>query len=267
MCTLPSKKIGKFLGRILRRKNKSCTIKEPEKIIGNLVFASWVIPFGRSFISHISFFLNRKSTNKTITLDKYGLAACEVWSILLKQNRGLSFDFVLGKLPRQKDEWFVDASPAYGYGGVCGNYFFKISHKTWISILGPSKRNASRSMFIAYRELLAVLFAFHGFAKFAPCRYIRVNSDNTNTVNYWLNKGRCPKKIGFLLLSAIQFYKAKYTLRTKAHYIKSDHNTSADGLSRGRTPQWLKHRGRRIQINIKQILKLIDNPVPYWKNI
>ena len=206
-CTLPSKKIDKYLGRILfLRKNKSCTTKELEKIIGNLVFASWVIPFGRSFVSHISFFLNRKSKNMKITLDKYGLAAWEVWSILLKQNRGLSFDFVLGKLPRQKDEWFVDASPAYGYGGVCGNYFFKISHKTWISILGPSKWNAFRSMFIACRELLAVLFAFHGFAKLAPCRYTRVNSNNTNPV-HWLNKGRCQMKIGFLLLSAIQFYK------------------------------------------------------------
>ena len=158
MYTLPSKKIDKYLGRILLlRKNKSCTIKELEKIIGNLVFASWVIPFGRSFISHISFFLYRKSKNKKITLDKYGLAAWDVWSILLTQNRGLSFDFVLGKLPRQKDEWFVD--PSYGYWGVCGNYFFKISHKTWISILGPSKWNASRS------ELLAVLFVFHAFAK------------------------------------------------------------------------------------------------------
>ena len=91
MCTLPSKKIDKYLGRIqLLRQNKSCTIKELEIIIGNLVFASWVIPFGRSFISHISFFLNRKSKNKNITLDKYGLAACEVWSILLKQNRGFA---------------------------------------------------------------------------------------------------------------------------------------------------------------------------------
>ena len=268
MCTLPSKKIDKYSKRILLlRENKSCSIKDLEKIIGNLVFASWVIPFGRSFISHISFFLPRKSKRKKVTLDRYGLAACEVWSVLLKQNRGLSFDFILGQLPKQKDEWFADASPAYGYGGVCGNYFFKISHKTWISFLGPShKWNASRSMFIAYRELLAVLFAFHGFAKFAPRRYIRINSDNTNTVN-WLNKGRCPKKIGFLLLSAIQFYKAKYMLRTKAYYIKSDHNTSADGLSRGHTPPWLRHRGRRIRINIKQILKLIDNPVPFWKNI
>ena len=105
MCTLPEKKIDKYLGRIeILLENRSCTQKELEKIIGNLVFASWVIPFGRSFISHISFFLDRKSKRRKITLDKYGLAACQVWSLLLKQNRGVSFDFVLGKLPRQKNE-------------------------------------------------------------------------------------------------------------------------------------------------------------------
>ena len=195
-------------------------------------------------------------------MDKYGLAACAVWSFLLKQNRGLPYDFVLGKLPRQKNEWFTDASPSYGYGGVCGNWFFKISHKTWLSVLGPAKWNTPENMFIAYRELLAVLFAFHGFAKFVPASYIRINSDNTNTVS-WLNSGRCPKKLGFLILSAIQFYRAKYMLRVKAYYIKSDHNKSADELSRGRTPRWLKQHGSRIRINLDEIIELINNPHPF----
>ena len=110
-----------------------------------------------------------------------------------------------------------------------------------------------------------MLFAFHGLVKFAPNLFIRINSDNTNTVN-WLNKGRCSKKIGFSF-SAIQFSKAKYMLRVKAHYIKADHNTSADGLSRGRTPSWLKQRGRKLNIDITQILRLIDDPVPFWKNM
>ena len=73
--------------------------------------------------------------------------------------------------------------------------------------------------------------------------------------------------MGFLLLSAIQYYKAKFMLRAKAHYIKSDHNTSADALSRGRTPHWLKHQGTRLRIDLRQIIKLIDNPIPFWKAI
>ena len=266
LCTLPIKKVVKYLRRIkLLHQNRSCTPKELEKIIGNLVFAAWVFPFGTSFISHISYFLYN-SKHKLICLDKYGLLACEVWELLLKKNAGLPFDFVLGRLPKQKNEWFADASTAFGYGGICGNYCFKISHKTWFSLAGPADWGDHEKLFIAYRELLAVLFAFHGFARLAPRCFIRVNSDNTNTVN-WINKGRCSKKIGFLLLSAIQFYKAKYMLRVKAYHIKSEHNVSADALSRGITPQWLKRRGSRIRIDIKAILKLIDNPVIFWKTI
>ena len=69
-------------------------IKELEKLIGNLVFASWVIPFGRSFISHISFFMNRENSRKRVTIDAVGVAACDVWALLLKRNRGLPFDFI-----------------------------------------------------------------------------------------------------------------------------------------------------------------------------
>ena len=225
-----------------------------------------MIPFGRSFISHISFFLDRDNPQKHITLDKIGDIACKVWSFLLKRNSGLPFDFVLGKLPKQKNEWFADASLAYGYGGVCGNHFFKISHKTIVAALTDVKFGQISDLFIAYRELLAVLCAFHCFAKFAPRSFVRINTDNTNTVTC-LNKGRCSKKIGFLLLSAIQFYKAKYMLRVKAYHIKSDHNSSADALSRGRTPHWLNQRGVRTRVNIKQILSLTDNPVPFWKTI
>ena len=93
-CCLPDKKIVKYTSRLAcLRKNGSCSSKELEKLFGNLVFASWVMPYGRSFISHIAFFLDRENTSKKITLDAVGLTACDVWSILLKRNRGLSISF------------------------------------------------------------------------------------------------------------------------------------------------------------------------------
>ena len=100
------------------------------------------------------------------------------------------------------------------------------------------------NMFIAYRELLAVLLAFQVFAKIAPNSFIRVNSDNTSVVA-WLNKGRCSKKAGFQILSAIETLKFNYGLKVKAFYIKSKHNNTADALSRDRTPSWLKKKGGR----------------------
>ena len=180
---------------------------------------------------------------------------------LTEKNYGLPFSFILGHLPRQKREWFVDASKTYGYGGVCGDTFFKISHKTVLSFFGSSYAHLFKDLFISYRELLAALFAFQIFAKNARTKLVRVNSDNKNTVS-WLNKGRCSKKLGFLLLSAIEFFKFKYGLKVKAFYIKSSHNVSADALSRGRTPYWLVKHGRREKINVPNILELLRNPRP-----
>ena len=125
-------------------------------------------------------------------------------------------------------------------------------------------RHIFKDMFIAYRELLAVLLAFQVFAESAPNCFIRVNSDNTNVVS-WLNKGRCSKKLGFLILSAIEAFKFQFGLRVKAFYIKSEHNNSADNLSRGRTPRWLVAGGVKLKNDVGQIMKLLDNPLPFFK--
>ena len=196
-------------------------------------------------------------------LDTPALVACDIWLCLLKENRGLPFNFILGKLPRQRNEWFVDASK-YGYGGVCGSSFFKISHENLLNRLG-GKATIFGDAFIAYRELLAVLLAFQVFSKLSPKSFVRINSDNSSVV-VWLNKGRCSKKLGFLLLSAIEFFKFRYTLRVKAYYIESNKNTSADDLSRGRTPLWLSRGGVRLKNDIRKLIKLVNNPLPFWMN-
>ena len=157
----------------------------------------------------------------------------------------------------------MDASE-HGFGGVCGNRYFEVSYIQLLDAANDQKLDLFGNMFIAYRELLAALFAFHVFSNIAPASFIRINSDNTNTVG-WLNKGRCSKKMGFLLLSAIAYYKYVGGLRVTAFYIKSSHNTSADLLSRGQTPRWLKQRGIKMNVNISAILKLVTNPVLHWK--
>lgn len=119
-------------------------------------------------------------------------------------------------------------------------------------------------MFIAYRELLAVLLACQVFAKLSPNCFIRLNSDSTSVVA-WVNKGRCSKRPGFLILSAIETFKFNFGLKMKAVYIKSRHNHSADKLSRNLTPPWLASRGVRLKVNIPEIVKLLDNPLPFWQ--
>ena len=221
------------------------------------------MPFGRPFISQISYLINTKNISRKVCLNPPALLACDIWLFLLKENHGLTFDFILGKLPRHKNEWFVDAS-GLGYGGVCGTAFFKISHPELLEFKKSPIQSIFNNIFIAYRELLAVLLAFQAFARFAPKSYIRINSDNSNVVS-WVNKGRCSKKLGFLLLSSIEAFKFKYGLKVKAFYIKSKHNTSADALSRGKTPDWLRWRGDKQVINENELTQLLTNPLPFWK--
>ena len=265
-CFLAEAKISKYTSKLTKlRKSGVASSKELQKITGYLVYAAWVMPFGRPFISHISHFIDVRNIQKRVSLDSAALAACDVWLYLLKGNFGLTFNFILGKLTRHRDEWFVDAS-GHGYGGVCGFSFFELSHSRFVEVLEPSMKSIFGNMFIAYRELLAVLFAFQVFSEIAPNCFIRLNSDNENVVS-WLNKGRCSKKLGFFILSAIEAFKFKFGLKVKAFYIKSSQNTSADGLSRGRTPRWLVSRGVEQKINVRQIIKLINNPLPFWKTI
>lgn len=110
-----------------------------------------------------------------------------------------------------------------------------------------------------------MLLAFQRFAELTPRSFVRINSDNSSVVA-WLNKGRCSKKMGFLLLAAIEFFKYRFGLRAKAYYIESKKNTSADDLSRGRTPVWLRRRGVRVKNNMQELIKLLNCPLPFWKN-
>ena len=110
---------------------------------------------------------------------------------------------------------------------------------------------------------MAALFAFQIFGKYTSNCFIRLNSDNQNAVG-WLNKGRCSKKLGFSFLAAVEYYKAKYGLKVKAVYIPSSNNTSADALSRGKTPIWLEQRGTKEKLNLLELVRLLDNPKKFW---
>ena len=117
---------------------------------------------------------------------------------------------------------------------------------------------------IAYRELLSAVIAFLYFAPKSPSSFVQINCDNQNVVS-WLNKGRCPKKLGYRLLSIIELVKLKYNLKTSTFYIKSSCNSSADALSRGQIPRWLKIRGKRVHIDMEKIDRILLNPILSWK--
>ena len=76
---------------------------------------------------------------------------------MLSVNEGLSYDFILGKLPRAKYDIFFDASTTWGIGGCCGSLYFKIP---WDKINPYFDIDV-----IARKELLAALVALWCFSQ------------------------------------------------------------------------------------------------------
>ena len=68
------------------------------------------------------------------------------------------------------------------------------------------------------------------------------------------------------MVAAIERIKYAFLLKLSVRYIPSGKNRTADSLSRGRVPTWLKHRGTRIFPILSSLLDLIDprNLVTSW---
>ena len=101
------------------------------------------------------------------------------------------------------------------------------------------------------------------FIPFCRGQIIRLNSDSSNAVA-WLQKSKCPAGIGFRMLAVIELYKRKYGVKISARYIRGVGNKSADFLSRGKIPRWLKNSGCKCDIDLNTMADLLDNPPPAW---
>ena len=66
-----------------------------------------------------------------------------------------------------------------------------------------------------------------------------IYSDNKNAVS-WLKKGRSRNLLGMKLLAAWELQKYVLACKTSPKWIPGEQNNTADALSRGRVPSWLK---------------------------
>ena len=64
----------------------------------------------------------------------------------------------------------------------------------------------------------------------------------------------------------IELIKMKYNLKVSVFYIKSSANVTADALSRGEMPEWLRMRGEVYNVDIKKIDKILLDPIKFWRN-
>ena len=177
-------------------------------------------------------------------------------------------------MPYAPEEIFVDAASSWGIGGLYGENYFLFPRRDLVRfqeffIECKDKVNLGiprRELPIAYLELLAAMVGVVCFSELCRGRIVRMNSDNTNAVT-WLQKSRCPAGIGFRMLSVIELYKHKFQIKVSTHYIPGEANISADSLSRGVTPSWLKRFGKKCRVNLDKVADLMMNPLPQWKEV
>ena len=160
---------------------KLTTVNDIEKLHGYLNYVACVFPFGRPFLAVVTTAICGLERRKPVRITQAIRSCLETWDAILAANEGLSYEFILGRLPRCPDEIFVDASTEWAIGGYCGSHYFLFPWST-LSVFGAD--------IIAEKELLACLIAIFCFSSKVAGHIARLWSDNTSTVR-WLQKGRC----------------------------------------------------------------------------
>ena len=161
---------------------------------------------------------------------------------------------------------YVDAASTKGIGGYSVTTYFLVPNR-WLS---PYLRrcdgwSAYPHVDIAWVELLAAYVAIDLFAARSPGKYLIMYSDNTNVVA-WLSSRRPPNPFVGALVSAIERQKYKFFLKLSVRYIPSEHNVSADLLSRQTIPARLLINGNRIHPNLRRLCSnlFFDNIYKSW---
>ena len=86
------------------------TSKLLDQLVGNLGYAAWVEPFCRPLLSCLALHIVRNEPAAKVPLTPLMVIALRIWHLVLSRNRGLHFDFILGRLPEMTVPIFVDAS-------------------------------------------------------------------------------------------------------------------------------------------------------------
>ena len=238
------KKIKKYVARIdALLDSDTVLVRTLVSLHGNLNFASNVAPFGTPFLAVLTNLVAGRGMEEVVSVNELTRMSLRIWKKLLESNQGISYDFILSRLPVAKYNIFVDAASTWGIGGCYGSWYFKYS---WEELKNFEVDG------IARQELLAALVALVCFAPAIKEKMIILWTDNSNVCN-WLTKGRSSKLKGlrYLALWELEKYKAKCKITTK--WLPSAHNVSADSLSRGITPNWLQREGVRRHCDLQQL--------------
>ena len=168
------KKRAKYMQRIVQvLLREKATPQEIQRLHGNLNYASVVAPFGRPFLPALLDLIKHKRPTTMVNIRRSTRLSLHIWLKILESNRGISYNFVLNKLPRARNPIFVDASTEWGIGGCCGKWFFQYPWRE-LEFFGADV--------IPRKELLACIIAICCFSPIISDHIVDLFSDNTSVV-------------------------------------------------------------------------------------
>ena len=233
--------------------SSSVCVEDIQTLHGNLNYAAGVTPFGRPFLAHLTNAVGGASRKDRICISELVKMCLRLWKTILTSNRGISFDFLLNRLPRCETDIFVDASKEWGIGGCCGNVYFKFSQ---------SQLESFEADIISRMELLACLFAIECFQEKILGRLVILYSAVSQ-----LKKSRASNIIGARYLAIWELRKYKLAYKVSPKWIPGNKNITADALSRGRVLRWLRRRGTRRFCNLRKLSWRLPNVELSWREI
>ena len=127
ICKLDPAKVIKYSGRLRSMLRAGhTTLKDLERLTGNLEFAAWVEPFGRPLLTFISREITPNQPRRRVILPYFTRVAMRIWLRLLQRNRGLRYAYILNALPAEQRRIFVDAASTGGIGGYASYTYFSV---------------------------------------------------------------------------------------------------------------------------------------------
>lgn len=184
---LPLDKLSRITTKIQECLSKTSVTKlELLQLLGHLMFATRVIPPGRSFVSYlIALSSSVKSLSHHVRLSKEGKEDLRMWLYFLSNWNGVSLFYDNVVLHAYDMELYTDASSTIGYGG----YF----QGQWFSELWPDCLNVNVSgsddVSMAFREIYPIVVSCMIWGKLWQRKQILFWCDNLAAVTI-INKGR-----------------------------------------------------------------------------
>ena len=211
---------------------KSTTLRTLKSVIGQLIFATSVIPAGRAFLRRLhNLTIGKINPNATIIITKASQEDLNMWATFLAQHNGRTLIHYISVVTSTKINLCADSSKS-GFGATYG--------KAWLQGTWPDEW---KKLHISFLEMYPIYVTIALFAPKLRNSSITFHSDNMGVVHI-LNKqsSKCP--FIMQLIRPLVLILLRYNIHLKSAHIPGVLNVLCDAISRQQvTPSLLAQYG------------------------